>query len=147
MSFSAQGGGPGPDTQDRRPTASTAGRPTPTGAIAGRNAPAAGGPLDRLRGVRTAVVAAVRRQPSAAWLIGLAAAVLYSVFSVTQWNLLDSPSWDLGIFTQLAKAYAGLDAPIVPIKSEGFNSSGTISTPCSCSSLRPTPWRRRASPC
>ncbi|WP_422390621.1 DUF2079 domain-containing protein [Arthrobacter sp. N1] len=124
MNVPVQGGGPGPDTQDRRTTASTAGRATPTGAIARRNAPAAGGPRDRLRRVRTAAASAVRRQPRGAWLVGLAAAVLYSVFSVTQWNLLDAPSWDLGIFTQLAKAYAGLDAPIVPIKGEGFNLLG-----------------------
>ena len=40
------------------------------------------------------------------------------------WNQLGSPSWDLWIFTQLAKAYAGLGAPIVPIKGEGFNLLG-----------------------
>ncbi|MEG9249349.1 DUF2079 domain-containing protein [Arthrobacter sp. Soc17.1.1.1] len=82
------------------------------------------GAEDRLRRLRTRTSAAVRRQPAAAWLTGLAAAALYTVFSVTQWNQLGSPSWDLGIFTQLAKAYAGLGAPIVPIKGEGFNLLG-----------------------
>ncbi|WP_181036328.1 DUF2079 domain-containing protein [Arthrobacter sp. B1805] len=71
-----------------------------------------------------ATVAAVRRQPPGAWLTGLLAAVLYSVFSVTHWHRLSSPSWDLGIFTQLAKAYADLATPIVPIKGEGFNLLG-----------------------
>ncbi|MDQ0736072.1 DUF2079 domain-containing protein [Arthrobacter agilis] len=84
----------------------------------------AAGAADRLRVLRVRTVAAVRRQPAAAWLTGLAAAALYIVFSVTQWNQLSSPSWDLGIFTQLAKAYAGLGAPIVPIKGEGFNLLG-----------------------
>lgn len=95
----------------------------PTGSVAVRNA-ASGGLQDRLRAAPGAVVAALRHQPPGAWLTGLAAALLYTVFSVTQWNLLSSPSWDLGIFTQLAKAYAGLDVPIVPIKGEGFNLLG-----------------------
>lgn len=72
----------------------------------------------------TRTSAAVRRQPIAAWLTGLAAFLVYTVFSVTQWARLEAPSWDLGIFTQLAKAYAGFDAPIVPIKGEGFNLLG-----------------------
>jgi uncharacterized membrane protein len=79
---------------------------------------------DRMRALHRSVVSAVHRQPRGAWLTGLAAALLYTVFSVTQWNQLSSPSWDLGIFTQLAKAYAGLGAPIVPIKGEGFNLLG-----------------------
>ncbi len=82
------------------------------------------GAEDRLRSMRSRTSAALRRQPPAAWLTGLAAAALYTVFSVTQWHQLGSPSWDLGIFTQLAKAYAGLGAPIVPIKGEGFNLLG-----------------------
>jgi uncharacterized membrane protein len=86
----------------------------------GRRGPAAR-PADHLPG---GTGTAPHRRAVAAWLIGLAATVLYSVFSVTQWNRLSSPSWDLGIFTQLAKAYAGFDAPIVPIKGEGFNLLG-----------------------
>ncbi|WP_051427537.1 DUF2079 domain-containing protein [Arthrobacter sp. H20] len=67
---------------------------------------------------------AVRRQPPAALITALAVTVLYTVYSVAQWNRMDTPSWDLGIFTQLAKAYAGFDAPIVPIKGDGFNLLG-----------------------
>ncbi|WP_394248484.1 DUF2079 domain-containing protein [Arthrobacter pityocampae] len=74
--------------------------------------------------LRRRTAAAVRRQPAGAWLTGVAAALLYTVFSVAQWNRLDAPSWDLGIFTQLAKAYAGVGAPIVPIKGEDFNLLG-----------------------
>ncbi|PPB49155.1 hypothetical protein C4K88_10660 [Arthrobacter pityocampae] len=74
--------------------------------------------------LRRRTAAAIRRQPAGAWLTGVAAALLYTVFSVAQWNRLDTPSWDLGIFTQLAKAYAGVGAPIVPIKGEDFNLLG-----------------------
>ncbi len=66
----------------------------------------------------------MRRQPLAAWLTGLGATLLYTLFSLTQWYGLASPSWDLGIFTQLAKAYSSFDTPIVPIKGEGFNLLG-----------------------
>lgn len=71
-----------------------------------------------------ATTSAIRRQPPAALIIALLVTVLYTVYSVAQWNRLDTPSWDLGIFTQLAKAYAGFDAPIVPIKGDGFNLLG-----------------------
>ena len=79
---------------------------------------------DRPATRRGRTAAAIRRQPPGAWLTGVTAAVLYTIFSVTQWNRLDAPSWDLGIFTQLAKAYAGAGAPIVPIKGEDFNLLG-----------------------
>ncbi|MBP2215446.1 DUF2079 domain-containing protein [Arthrobacter sp. CAN_C5] len=67
---------------------------------------------------------AFRRQPPAALITALTVTIIYTVFSVAQWNRMDTPSWDLGIFTQLAKAYAGFDAPIVPIKGDGFNLLG-----------------------
>ncbi|GAB3534486.1 DUF2079 domain-containing protein [Arthrobacter tecti] len=66
----------------------------------------------------------LRRQPPEAWAVALVVTALYCVFSVTQWYRLDTPSWDLGIFTQLAKAYAGFEAPIVPIKGHEFNLLG-----------------------
>jgi uncharacterized membrane protein len=58
------------------------------------------------------------------WALATAVAALYAAFAVTQWRLLESPSWDLGIFTQLARAYAHLEAPVVTIKGEGFNLLG-----------------------
>jgi hypothetical protein len=82
------------------------------------------GALPRAAGLLTGARGALRRQPAGAWLIAAAVTATYFAFSVTQWNSLDSPSWDLGIFTQLAKAYAGLDAPVVPIKGENFNLLG-----------------------
>ncbi|MHA7261727.1 DUF2079 domain-containing protein [Arthrobacter sp. TMN-37] len=72
----------------------------------------------------SAVRGAVRRQPGGAWLAAGAVTILYCAYSTAQWHRLESPSWDLGIFTQLAKAYAGLDAPVVPIKGESFNLLG-----------------------
>lgn len=81
-------------------------------------------PQERLRGALRSFRAAVRRQPPEAWLAAVVVTALYCVFSVAQWNRLDTPSWDLGIFTQLAKAYGGFEAPIVPIKGHGFNLLG-----------------------
>lgn len=46
---------------------------------------------------------------------------LYSVYSYFQYKHFVTPSWDLGIFSQLAQAYANGQAPIVPIKGPGFN--------------------------
>ncbi|KAE8764480.1 DUF2079 domain-containing protein [Georgenia thermotolerans] len=58
------------------------------------------------------------------WALAGVVAALYATFAVLQWRLLESPSWDLGIFTQLAQAYAHGRAPIVTIKGEGFNLLG-----------------------
>ena len=54
----------------------------------------------------------------------LVAATLYITFSVAQWRTMQVPSWDLAIFSELAKDYAHLQAPIVPIKGEGYNLLG-----------------------
>ncbi|AYD90698.1 DUF2079 domain-containing protein [Actinomyces sp. 2119] len=45
-------------------------------------------------------------------------------FSVVQWRTMQVPSWDLAIFSELAKAYSRLEAPIVPIKADGYNLLG-----------------------
>ncbi|MBG6216099.1 putative membrane protein [Arthrobacter sp. CAN_A6] len=74
--------------------------------------------------VRAAPPTTSGRQPASAWIVGLAVTSLYITYSATQWHQLSSPSWDLGIFTQLAKAYAAPGAPIVPIKGDGFNLLG-----------------------
>lgn len=58
------------------------------------------------------------------WLIAGLAAALYCLFSVHQWNGFVTPSWDLGIFTELANQYAHLHAPIVDIKGPGYNLLG-----------------------
>lgn len=56
--------------------------------------------------------------------VGLVTTALYTVFSALQWRSFVSPSWDLGIFTQLARQYAQLEAPIVTIKGPDFNLLG-----------------------
>ncbi len=47
--------------------------------------------------------------------------VLYGALSIIMWRTYYSPSWDLGIFTQLLNDYAHLQAPIVDIKGHGYN--------------------------
>lgn len=49
---------------------------------------------------------------------------IYGAMSWIMWDNYISPSWDLGIFTQLADQYANLKAPIVNIKGEGYNLLG-----------------------
>ncbi|TFD65920.1 DUF2079 domain-containing protein [Cryobacterium sp. Hh38] len=56
--------------------------------------------------------------------VGLVATAAYTVLSALQWRSFAAPSWDLGIFTQLARQYAGLEAPIVTLKGDGFNLLG-----------------------
>ncbi|MBW3069395.1 DUF2079 domain-containing protein [Actinomyces sp. 594] len=53
--------------------------------------------------------------------VGAAAMIVYSV---GQWRAMQVPSWDLAIFSELAKAYSRLEAPVVPIKGEGYNLLG-----------------------
>lgn len=50
--------------------------------------------------------------------------MLYTVYSWLQWRSFAIRSWDLGIFTQLARDYAHFQAPIVSIKGQGFNLLG-----------------------
>lgn len=49
---------------------------------------------------------------------------VYCLFSVGQWRMMASPSWDLAIFTEAAKSYSQGHWPIVPIKGPGFNLLG-----------------------
>ena len=58
------------------------------------------------------------------WVLGAVAAAVYVLIAVAQWRRMEVPSWDLAIFTQLAKAYANIEAPIVPIKGPDFNLLG-----------------------
>lgn len=58
--------------------------------------------------------------------LGVAALVLvlYVWWSLLQWHRWEVPSWDLGIFTQLAKSYAAGEGPVVHIKGHGANLLG-----------------------
>ncbi|ALV46870.1 hypothetical protein MB46_16625 [Arthrobacter alpinus] len=59
-----------------------------------------------------------------AGIVGVLALSVYSLFSWLQWRSFAIRSWDLGIFTQLAKDYAKLQPPIVSIKGDGYNLLG-----------------------
>ncbi|HHW84417.1 MAG TPA: DUF2079 domain-containing protein, partial [Actinomycetales bacterium] len=103
------------------PAASSASAPTP--------APAGGGstPLSAPSGPGAdcdSTPAARRNHLLLALGIGLLTAAVYSLLGWRQWETLVAPSWDLGIFSELAKAYARLEAPIVSIKGHGFNLLG-----------------------
>ncbi len=65
----------------------------------------------------------LRTSVPAALAVAVGAVVLIA-YSVGQWRSMYVPSWDLAIFSELAKAYAHADAPIVPIKGEGYNLLG-----------------------
>lgn len=52
--------------------------------------------------------------------VGLLVTALLWAYSARQWGLYRVPSWDLGIFTQVVRAYSELRAPIVTIKGEDF---------------------------
>ncbi len=64
------------------------------------------------------------RPDPVAWVIGIVGAALFVSYSIAQWRAYAVPSWDLGIFTQLAQQYAHLHTPIVDIKGPGFNLLG-----------------------
>ena len=51
----------------------------------------------------------------------LVSLVLTATLSIIMWRIYYSPSWDLGIFTQLLNQYAHLTTPIVDIKGPGYN--------------------------
>lgn len=57
-------------------------------------------------------------------LLAAAATLAYGLLGSQQFRRLASSSWDLGIFTQLARAYGELRAPIVPIKGDAANLLG-----------------------
>ena len=57
-------------------------------------------------------------------LLAVLATVAYGVQGTLQFRNLVTRSWDLGIFTQLARAYGELRAPIVPIKGDDVNLLG-----------------------
>ena len=57
-------------------------------------------------------------------LLAILATLAYGLLGSQQFRNLVSRSWDLGIFTQLLRAYGELRAPIVPIKGDEVNLLG-----------------------
>ncbi|HYP03960.1 MAG TPA: DUF2079 domain-containing protein, partial [Cyanobium sp.] len=70
------------------------------------------------------VLALVRHQPLSAWVLSALAFALYWLYATLQWRRFESPSWDLGIFTQVVQQYARLEPPIVTIKGANYNILG-----------------------
>lgn len=67
-----------------------------------------------------------RRDP---WLLGAVLLVGYAVVSVGRYRHLGQRSWDLGIFEQVIRSYAHLQAPVADLKSPGFNILGDHFSP------------------
>ena len=66
----------------------------------------------------------IRHSIPAAIVVAIGAWVMI-YYSIVQWETMKPvPSWDLAIFSELAKAYAHFQAPIVPVKGDGFNLLG-----------------------
>ncbi|MGP3969568.1 DUF2079 domain-containing protein [Streptomyces sp. 6N223] len=58
-----------------------------------------------------------RREP---YLLAAAFFVLYAVLSITRYFRDGARSWDLGIFEQVVRSYAHLEAPVADLKGPGF---------------------------
>jgi uncharacterized membrane protein len=58
------------------------------------------------------------------WATALAVFGAYAAISLFRLMQLNPSSWDLGIYTEYVKQYAGLSAPIVDIRAPGFNLLG-----------------------
>ncbi|KOG19574.1 DUF2079 domain-containing protein [Streptomyces viridochromogenes] len=67
-----------------------------------------------------------RRDP---WLLAGVLFVGYAIVSVGRYRHLGQRSWDLGIFEQVIRAYAHLQAPVADLKGPGFNILGDHFSP------------------
>lgn len=61
--------------------------------------------------------------------LAVVTAALYGTFALVQWRRFESPSWDLGIFTEVVQDYGRLQAPVVPIKGPGVDLLGDHFSP------------------
>jgi uncharacterized membrane protein len=53
--------------------------------------------------------------------IALAVYLVYTVYALTRWRQQRVAGWDLGIFDQVVRHYAHLEAPITSLKGPGYN--------------------------
>ncbi|MDO4888739.1 MAG: DUF2079 domain-containing protein [Actinomycetaceae bacterium] len=109
--------------------ADAAGQATRDSGRAARTTGGATNTTSRAAGATSRAARAISIGPAArttllAWLIAAAGAAAFIAYSVIQWRNFAVPSWDQGIFTQLAKRYANLESPQVDIKGPGFNLLG-----------------------
>ncbi|MFH0519872.1 DUF2079 domain-containing protein [Streptomyces sp. M41] len=63
------------------------------------------------------------------WLLSAVMFVGYAIVSVGRYRHLGQRSWDLGIFEQVIRSYAHLQAPIADLKGPGFNILGDHFSP------------------
>ncbi|MDO5661643.1 MAG: DUF2079 domain-containing protein [Brachybacterium sp.] len=87
-----------------------------TASTSGSRALPSPAPTHRRSGARARIVVPA--------VLALVAAVVYGTLGQLQWRDLVAPSWDLGIFTQLARAYGELRSPLIPIKGDGLDGAG-----------------------
>lgn len=93
------------DSEDKDPYLTASAEPTTTEPeVTGRKPPRNHGAMAALPATASAV-----------------ALIVYGALSIIMWRIYYSPSWDLGIFTQLLNDYAHGHAPIVDIKGPGYN--------------------------
>lgn len=64
-----------------------------------------------------------------AYVLGIGFSAAYAVLSLSRYRRFSTPSWDNAIFEQAIKAYAHLEAPLVPIKGPGYNILGDHFSP------------------
>lgn len=81
---------------------------------------------DSGRPATTTTTIPLRWLPYALWAFF---AGVYSLLSLTRFNILSTPSWDNAIFQQAISGYAHLRAPIVDIKGPGYNILGDHFSP------------------
>lgn len=63
------------------------------------------------------------------WVLALTLFAGYAVVSVGRYRHLGQRSWDLGIFEQVIRSYAHLQAPVADLKGPGFNILGDHFSP------------------
>jgi uncharacterized membrane protein len=64
------------------------------------------------------------RPDRATWLLAAVTFAIYTTISVFRYLRMDPGSWDLGIYTEYVRQFAGLHVPVVTIKGAGFNLLG-----------------------
>jgi len=63
------------------------------------------------------------------WVVTGMCFAAYLALSLGRWRRGAAPSWDLAIFEQAVKGYAGFGAPVIDIKGPGFNQLGDHFSP------------------
>lgn len=69
------------------------------------------------------------RAAAVPWLVGFAIAAVHFTVASVRYAHFESPSWDLGIFTQAVNSYAHFRAPIASVHGPGFNVLGDHFSP------------------